>query len=76
MQVHNSTDTFSRSSDAEGNSVQFDVLFLEERDRRLAAEQHSQAADIAVLAEREALAELRKENAVLQRACGYGKVPR
>lgn len=73
--VHDSIDTFSRSSNAEDSTAQFRICLLKEIYRTSAAEQHSQALDMAVLVEREALVEVRKENAVLQRACGYGKVP-
>lgn len=72
--VPESVEAFSTSS-GEHNSVHLDMLLLQERERRVTAEQCSQATDQAAMADKEALVEVRKENAVLHRACGYGKVP-
>lgn len=67
-------ESFSDSS-GEHNTLHLDMLLLEERERRFAAEQLNRAAEQASLVQQAALAEVCKENAALQRACGYGKVP-
>jgi hypothetical protein len=65
--------SFSESS-GDWDRVHPDMQLLEEWHSRAAVQQQLHAAEKSSLADREALAELRKENAALLRACGYGKV--
>ena len=55
--------------------VHLDMLLMKEREYRLIAEQRTRAAELASAANKAALEEAKKENAALQRACKYGKVP-
>lgn len=54
--------------------VYLNVLLMNEKERRVVAEQQARASELAAAADRAALEEAQKENAVLQKACRYGKV--